>query len=107
MACCRVEQSILERTQPSPNLTKTNHDYRQRGDHIRSDADNSLVCVHPEKCETHGVHYMTGTQQHLYHQCMDDLQAAVSALLAMHVQQSSCLCNRLVCAVWLTYDTNI
>ncbi|CAN0315176.1 unnamed protein product [Ectocarpus sp. 6 AP-2014] len=79
MACCRVEQSILERTQPSPNVTKTNHDYRQRGDHIRSDADNSLVCVHPEKCETHGVHYMTGTQQHLYHQCMDDLQAAFSA----------------------------
>ncbi|CBJ33599.1 conserved unknown protein [Ectocarpus siliculosus] len=79
MACCRVEQSILERTQPSPNLTKTNHDYRQRGDHIRSDADNSLVCVHPEKCETHRVHYMTGTQQHLYHQCMDDLQVAFSA----------------------------
>lgn len=80
MACSRVEQSISERTQPSPNLTKTNHDYRQRGDHVRSDADNSLVCVHPEKCETHVVNFMTGSRNHLYHQCMDDLQAAVRML---------------------------
>ncbi|CAB1101810.1 unnamed protein product [Ectocarpus sp. CCAP 1310/34] len=76
MACGR-EQSFAEHTQPFPNLTKTNHDYRQRGDHIRSDADNSLVCVHPEKCETHPVYYITGTRDHLFRQCMDDLQAAV------------------------------
>ncbi|CAM9649643.1 unnamed protein product [Ectocarpus sp. 13 AM-2016] len=79
MACSRVEQSIAERTQPSPNLTKTNHDYRQRGYHIRPDADNSLVCVHPEKCGTHPVYYMTGTRDHLFRQCMDDLQAAFEA----------------------------
>ncbi|CAM9567752.1 unnamed protein product [Ectocarpus sp. 12 AP-2014] len=79
MACSRVEQSIAERTQPSPNLTKTNHEYRQRGDHIRSDADKSLVCVHPEKCEAHPVYYMTGTRDHLFRQCMDDPQAAFEA----------------------------
>ncbi|CAM9827844.1 unnamed protein product [Ectocarpus fasciculatus] len=74
-AMARVRESIEERTQPSPCETKTKHD-RAKGNHIRSDADNSLVCVRPELCQTHGLSYMMGTQLQLYNSCMEDLQAA-------------------------------
>ncbi|CAN0309219.1 unnamed protein product [Ectocarpus sp. 6 AP-2014] len=74
-AMARVRESIEERTQPSPCETKTKHD-RAKGNHIRSDADNSLVCVRPELCQTHGISYMMGTQLQLYNSCMEDLQAA-------------------------------
>ncbi|CAM9273681.1 unnamed protein product [Ectocarpus sp. 8 AP-2014] len=75
LAMARIRESIDERTQPSPCATKTKHD-RAKGNHYRSDADNSLVCKRPELCQTHGLSYMMGTQLQLYNSCMEDLQAA-------------------------------
>lgn len=68
----------MNRTQPSPCKTATKHDYGN-GNHRRSAADNSIVCVHPELCRTESVRYMMSSKLDLYRGCMDDLKAAVSA----------------------------
>lgn len=72
MAMARIRDSIEERTQPSCE-TKTKHD-RAKGNHVRSDTGNSIVCKRPELCETHGLAYMMGTQLQLYKSCRKALR---------------------------------
>ena len=71
-----VKEFILDRTQPSPCYQVTSHNY-EPGNHGRSEADGSIMCLKPDLCHTATVHYMTETKLDLYTNCMADLKAAV------------------------------
>ncbi|CAN0357792.1 unnamed protein product [Ectocarpus sp. 6 AP-2014] len=73
-----IVERIIFHTQPSPCLVKTEHDY-DTGNHRRSEADNSLVCVYPARCKTESVRYLMGTKLQLYQTVMKDLDQAFAA----------------------------
>lgn len=71
-----IADRIIFHTQPSPCKVKKNHDHAA-GNHTRSEKDNSLVCMFPDKCPTESVRYLMGTKLQLYHTVMRDLKQAV------------------------------
>ncbi|CAM9863005.1 unnamed protein product [Ectocarpus fasciculatus] len=73
-----ILERIIFHTQPSPCLVKTEHDY-DAGNHRRSEADNSLVCVYPARCKTESVRYLMGTKLQLYQTVMKDLAEAFAS----------------------------
>lgn len=76
-----IHESIISATQPSPCAMKKKHDYAP-GNHKRSRADNSLLCVNADLCKEENVRYMMGTKLDLYLHCMATLQAAVRSELS-------------------------
>ena len=81
-----VKEFILDRTQPSPCYQVTSHNF-EPGNHSRSEADGSIVCLKPDLCHTATVHYMTETKLDLYTNCMADLKAAVRPKLIIHSEK--------------------
>lgn len=61
LALSWIVDRIIFHTQPSPCKVKTNHDHAA-GNHTRSEKDNSLVCVYPDKCPTESVRYFDGDE---------------------------------------------
>ncbi|CAM9447743.1 unnamed protein product, partial [Hapterophycus canaliculatus] len=74
VAMAVIQESIHERTQPSPCAEATDHNFGP-GNHSRSVVDGSLVCIRPDLCRKEAIRYIMGTKLDLYHECMADLQA--------------------------------
>ena len=75
-----IQERIMFHTQPSPCEMKWKHDYSP-GNHTRSDADHSLVCVKPELCSRMPVRYLICTKRKLY----DDIMAEMEEAVRQHV----------------------
>ncbi|CAM9563467.1 unnamed protein product [Ectocarpus sp. 4 AP-2014] len=90
LALSWIVDRIIFHTQPSPCKVKTNHAHAA-GNHTRSEKDNSLVCVYPDKCPTESVRYLMGTKLQLFHTVMRDLQQAhaLGKVEVDHVSRSS------------------
>ena len=72
-----IREKIIAYTQPSPSEVKCKHVYGP-GNHARSDADGSLVCLKPDLCSCMPIHYLMGTKKQLYEVIMAEMADAVS-----------------------------
>ena len=73
-----IIDSIHRHTQPSPNETRTKHDYSDPQNHRRSPVDNKIECLTEDRCCTAGVRYLLGTIDDLYREVSEEVKDAVS-----------------------------